>query len=129
MSSRTRRTRGHLTLLFVDLNRFTKSPANAAAWRRFDYDESVDSATIEELARAHDRVERLRRRLVRHLIARALPEKWRDVLELRLLGRTLSEVGAMLGICKQRVARIEASAIVRLREHILTLQERHGVTL
>ncbi len=53
--------------------------------------------------------------LLLHEMIQRLPQKLREVIEWRLAGRTLSDVGMILGLTKERIRQIEEEAIVLLR--------------
>lgn len=73
------------------------------------------SETFDAAAAAED-VERVRSAIDR------LPPRWGDVMRFRLDGRTLTDVGRIVGVTRERVRQIEIKATERLRlmliEHV-----------
>ena len=59
--------------------------------------------------------EALMRREVQEALA-CLPERHQEVLRGRLQGETLAEIGARLGISRERVRQIEAKALLKLKK-------------
>ncbi len=70
--------------------------------------ESRDGDVIEEVAR-REAAERLKPLL------KVLPERTRTIMLLRYRGMTLEEVGAEVGVSRERVRQIEARALVKLK--------------
>ncbi len=44
----------------------------------------------------------------------SLPERWRDIIRMRIAEMTLAEIGEKLGISAERVRQIQAKAVRRL---------------
>jgi RNA polymerase sigma factor (sigma-70 family) len=70
---------------------------------------------LEELAEV-ERLEEIERLAGRALSA--LETRERMVMEMRVRGATLKEVGSYLGICKERVRQIEEVAVRKMREEL-----------
>ncbi len=67
--------------------------------------------------------EALMRREVQEALA-CLPERHQEVLRRRLQGETLAEIGARLGISRERVRQIEAKALLKLKnQEFVTLHQ------
>ena len=64
-----------------------------------------------------------KRDAVRNAIA-SLPDRWREILEMRMDGVTLKDAGNKLGFCHERIRQIETRAMRHLAE-VLTTQENH----
>jgi DNA-directed RNA polymerase sigma subunit (sigma70/sigma32) len=54
--------------------------------------------------------------IVRDLMDRALTERYKTILNLRLEGATLEETGRIVGLSKERIRQIEARAIDHIRK-------------
>lgn len=75
-------------------------------WHRFGehgFDATDEAENFAELRRRYSE------------IAETLPKKWRRVLDLRMTGMTLEEIGDALGLTRERVRQIQAKAIDELR--------------
>lgn len=90
-----------------------------ASMSRFD-----DFATTEAASRVlygriidgpvSDGIENEERELFALAVA-TLPERMQRIIEMRLDGQTLIEIGAAMGVCKERIRQLQVKAIERIR--------------
>lgn len=69
---------------------------------------SRDGDVLEEVAR-RESAERL------NLLLKTLPERMRTIMLMRYRGMTLEEIGAAIGVSRERVRQIESAAMIRLK--------------
>ncbi len=60
-------------------------------------------------------IENEQRERVEHLLSR-LPDRWREVVDLRMRGEKLTDIGRRYGISRERVRQIQNAAIRRIQQ-------------